>query len=227
MKTLYALAVSLALTVSASAADLNQQIPAPVGEPANTAATEKAVIAGGCFWGIQGVFQHVKGVTGVVSGYSGGTKQTATYNQVITETTGHAEAVEITFDPKQVSYGTLLRIFFSVAHDPTEVNRQGPDVGPSYRTAIFPLAPRQEKVARDYIAQLDKAKLFPRPIATRIEAFKGFFAAEDYHQDYLYNNPTQPYIVINDLPKVRSLAKVWPQYWRSQPVLVRNTLSGK
>ncbi len=227
MKSLFAIALTFAISASAHAADLNAQIPAPLNEPANTAATEKAIIAGGCFWGIQGVFQHVKGVTGVVSGYSGGTKQTATYAQVTTETTGHAEAVEITFDPKQVSYGTLLRIFFSVAHDPTEVNRQGPDTGTSYRTAIFPLAPRQEKVARDYIAQLDRAKIFPRPIATKVEGFNGFFAAEDYHQDYLYNNPSQPYIVINDLPKVRSLAKVWPQLWRSQPVLVRNTLSGK
>lgn len=227
MKALLAIALSFVLAAPAAAAELNKPIPAPAYDPANTAASEKAVLAGGCFWGIQGVFQHVKGVTRVVSGYSGGTKETATYKQVITETTGHAEAVEITFDPRQVSYGTLLRIFFSVAHDPTEVNRQGPDVGPSYRTAIFPLAPRQERVAREYIAQLDKAGLFARPIATRIEPFRGFFMAEDYHQDYMVNNPTQPYIVINDLPKVRSLARVWPQYWRAEPVLVRNHLSRK
>ena len=227
MKFALAIALTVALATGASAAEINRQIPAAAYDPPNTAATEKAVFAGGCFWGIQGVFQHVKGVTSAVSGYSGGTKETATYNQVITETTGHAEAVEVTFDPRQVSYAALLRIFFSVAHDPTEVNRQGPDTGPSYRTALFPLAPRQEKVARDYIAQLDRAKLFPRAIATRVEAFKGFFAAEDYHQDYLYNNPSQPYIVINDQPKLRNLAKVWPDHWRSQPVLVRNHLSGK
>lgn len=227
MKFLFALAASFVLSASAHAAELNRQIPAPLNEPANSAATEKAILAGGCFWGIQGVFQHVKGVTGVVSGYSGGTKETATYRQVITETTGHAEAVEITFDPKQVSYGALLRIFFSVAHDPTQLNRQGPDVGPSYRTAIFPLAPRQESIARAYIAQLDGAKLFARPIATKIEGFRSFFPAESYHQDYLYNNPSQPYIVAHDLPKLRSLARVWPEYWRSQPVLVRNHLSQK
>jgi peptide-methionine (S)-S-oxide reductase len=184
------------------------------------AATEKAVFAGGCFWGIQGVFQHVKGVSRAVSGYSGGAKNTATYDQVTSETTGHAEAVEVTYDPKVVSYGTLLQIFFSVAHDPTEVNRQGPDSGPSYRTAIFPQSPAQAATARAYIAQLDGAKLFARPIATRIEAFKGFFAAEAYHQDFLTLNPSYPYIVINDLPKLRNLARVWPQYWRAEPVLV-------
>jgi peptide-methionine (S)-S-oxide reductase len=220
MLSIFAAAALICSAVGVSAAELNKPIPAPVTDPANMAAMEKAVLAGGCFWGIQGVFQHVKGVTRAVSGYSGGTKQTATYDQVTTETTGHAEAVEITYDPKVISYGKLLQIFFSVAHDPTEVNRQGPDTGPSYRTAIFPQSPAQAATARAYIAQLDQAKLFARPIATKVEAFKGFFPAEAYHQDFLTLNPTYPYIVVNDLPKVRNLARIWPQYWRNEPVLV-------
>ena len=220
MKLHLALLVSLALSSAAFAADLNKPIPAPASDPANGAATETAVLAGGCFWGQQGVFQHVNGVTRVVSGYSGGAKETATYNQVITETTGHAEAIEITYDPKVVSFGKLLQIFFSVAHDPTEVNRQGPDTGPSYRTAIFPTSPAQAATARAYIAQLNAAKIFPRAIATKIEAFKGFYRAEDYHQDFLVRNPAYPYIVYNDLPKVAALKRVWPQYWREQPVLL-------
>jgi peptide-methionine (S)-S-oxide reductase len=220
MKLRLALLFSLLVSSSALAADLNRAIPAPQSDPVNSAATEVAVLAGGCFWGQQGVFQHVKGVTRVVSGYSGGTKQTATYNQVITETTGHAEAIEITYDPKQISFGKLLQIFFSVAHDPTEVDRQGPDIGPSYRTAIFPTSKAQAATAQAYIAQLNAAKIFPRAIATRIEPFKGFYRAEDYHQDFLVRNPTYPYIVYNDLPKVAALKRVWPNYWREQPVLL-------
>jgi peptide-methionine (S)-S-oxide reductase len=162
----------------------------------------------------------VKGVTRVVSGYSGGAKETASYNQVLTETTGHAEAVEITYDPRVISFGKLLQIFFSVAHDPTEINRQGPDVGSSYRTAIFPTSQAQAATARAYIAQLNRAKIFRQPIATKIEAFKGFYRAEDYHQDFLVRNPAYPYIVYNDLPKVAALKRVWPQYWRDQPVLL-------
>ncbi len=214
------LALLFLLTGSAFAAELNKPIPAPTLDPAFTTMSETAVFAGGCFWGIQAVFQHVKGVTRAQSGYSGGAKATATYQQVITETTGHAEAVSITYDPKVVSYGTLMRIFFSVAHDPTEVNRQGPDTGTSYRTAIFPLSPTQANTANAYITQLNSAKVFARPIATKVEAFQGFYAAEAYHQDFLANNPTYPYIVINDLPKLRALASVWPQYWRAEPVLV-------
>jgi peptide-methionine (S)-S-oxide reductase len=220
MKIALALLLSLALVAPAAAAELNKPIPAPAFDPPYTTASETAVFAGGCFWGIQGVFQHVKGVSRVVSGYSGGRKETATYEQVITETTGHAEAVSITYDPRIVSYGTLMRIFFSVAHDPTELNRQGPDTGPSYRTAIFPLSPTQGRMAREYIAQLDQAKLFAKPIATKVEDFKGFYPAEAYHQDFMANNPTYPYIVINDLPKVGALKRVWPQLARDKPVLL-------
>ena len=220
MKLRLALLFSLLVTSSAFAADLNKPIPAPRVDPANRARTATAVLAGGCFWGQQGVFQQVKGVLKVVSGYSGGTKETATYKQVTTETTGHAEAIEITYDPRVISYGKLLQIFFSVAHDPTEIDRQGPDVGPSYRTAIFPTSPGQAATARAYIAQLNAAKLFPRPIATKIEPFKGFYWAEDYHQDFLVKNPTYPYIVYNDLPKIDALKRVWPRYWREKPVLL-------
>ena len=220
MKLWLAFILSLLVSSAAYAADLNKPIPAPRVDPVNRARTATAVLAGGCFWGLQGVFQHVKGVTRVVSGYSGGTKETATYKQVITETTGHAEAIEITYDPRVISYGRLLQIFFSVAHDPTEIDRQGPDIGPSYRTAIFPTSPGQAATARAYIAQLNAAKLFPRPIATKIEPFKGFYWAEDYHQDFLVRNPTYPYIVYNDLPKIAALKRVWPRYWREKPVLL-------
>jgi peptide-methionine (S)-S-oxide reductase len=220
MKHMLALLFSLAVTSSALAADLDKPIPAPVSDPANSAASEVAVLAGGCFWGQQGVFQHVKGVTKVVAGYSGGAAGTATYDQVTTETTGHAEAVQITFNPKVVSYGKLLQIFFSVSHDPTEVNRQGPDTGTSYRTAIFPQSPVQAATAKAYIAQLGKAHIFARAIATRVEPFKGFYPAEGYHQDFLVRNPAYPYIVYNDLPKLTAFKRVWPQYWREKPVLL-------
>jgi peptide-methionine (S)-S-oxide reductase len=203
------------------ASDLDKPIPAPAADPANAAASEVAVLAGGCFWGQQGVFEHVKGVTKVVAGYSGGEAKTAIYEIVGTETTGHAESVQITFNPKVISYGRLLQIFFSVAHDPTEVNHQGPDDGPSYRTAIFPQSPGQAATARAYIAQLDKGHVFPRAIATKVEPFKGFFPAEGYHQDFLVHNPDYPYIVFNDLPKVAALKRVWPQYWAEKPVLLQ------
>ena len=212
-----------ALLTTADAGDLNRQIPAATQDPAGTASSETAVLAGGCFWGQQGVFEHVKGVTRVVAGYAGGTRDTATYDQVTTETTGHAEAVEITFDPRQVSYATLLRIYFSVAHDPTQLNRQGPDSGTSYRSAIFPANAAQAATARAYIAQLDAARIFAGPIVTRIEPLKGFYAAEGYHQDYLIHHPESPYIQINDLPKIEGLKKVWPQYYQPQPArLARN-----
>ncbi|OJT95984.1 MAG: peptide-methionine (S)-S-oxide reductase [Alphaproteobacteria bacterium 65-7] len=203
-----------------AAGDLNKPIPAPVLDMANDADTEVAVLAGGCFWGQQGVFQHVKGVSRVVSGYSGGAKETATYEQVARETTGHAEAVEITFDPKQVSFGTLLRIYFSVAHDPTQLDRQGPDHGPSYRSQVFAVTPRQAEIARAYIAQLDAAGLFTGPIVTRVEPLAAFYAAEDYHQDYMARNPGDSYIRVHDAPKVAALARVWPDHYRPDPVLL-------
>lgn len=206
----------------ASASDLNKPIPAAVIDaPKDKAgASETIVLAGGCFWGQQGVFQHVKGVTRVVSGYSGGTKETATYRQVGTETTGHAEAVEITFDPRVISAGDLLRIYFSVAHDPTQLNRQGPDTGTSYRSEIFYATPKQQEIATAYIKQLDAAKLFPRPIVTKVEALKAFYPAEDYHQDFLIHHPDHGYIVVNDLPKVANLKRVWPDYWAEKPVMI-------
>jgi peptide-methionine (S)-S-oxide reductase len=210
------------LATSQSAAEEARVIPAPTVNTTSPASTpsEVAVFAGGCFWGVQGVFQHVKGVTSAVSGYDGGAKETAHYRVVGTGTTGHAESVRVTFDPKQVSYGQLLQIYFSVAHDPTEINRQGPDVGTQYRSAIFVMSPEQEEVAKAYIAQLNAARVFPAPIATKIEPDRGFVAAEDYHQDFLTLNPTYPYIVFNDLPKIGSLKKLFPNRYRADPVLV-------
>jgi peptide-methionine (S)-S-oxide reductase len=195
-------------------------IPPPLVDGTPQGSSEIAVIAGGCFWGVQGVYQHVKGVTNAISGYAGGDKYTAHYEVVETSTTGHAESVQITFDPRQISYGRILQIFFSVAHDPTLINRQGPDFGPQYRSAIFPVNADQERIARAYIAQLDQAHVFRKPIATKIEISKRFFAAEDYHQDFLQRNPTYPYIVINDLPKIAELKKTFPDLYRSSPVLV-------
>jgi peptide-methionine (S)-S-oxide reductase len=174
-------------------------------------ATETAVLAGGCFWGMEAVFEHVKGVKGVVSGYAGGTKSDATYDKVSSERTRHAEAVRIEFDPRKVSYGQLLKIYFTVAHDPTQVNRQGPDSGPSYRSAIFPQNAAQRELAGKFITQLRAAG---RPIATKIESGP-FFAAEGYHQDFARKNPTYPYIVINDAPKVAKLKRSYPQYWKA------------
>ncbi|HSU83489.1 MAG TPA: peptide-methionine (S)-S-oxide reductase MsrA, partial [Thermoanaerobaculia bacterium] len=183
---------------------INKAIPAPaVDAPAAEAAgLQTAVLAGGCFWGLQGMFEHVQGVTKVVAGYSGGAKETAHYEMVGTERTGHAESVEITFDPKKISYGQLLRLYFAVAHNPTELNRQGPDRGTSYRSEIFFNSPSQEKVAKAYVDQLTQAKIFKGPIVTKIEPLKGFYKAEDYHQDFLIHNPHHGYIVVNDLPKI-------------------------
>jgi peptide-methionine (S)-S-oxide reductase len=170
----------------------------------------KAVFAGGCFWGTQGVFERVKGVVDTAAGYSGGSAATATYDQVTTETTGHAESVEVVYDPAKITYGTLLRIFFSVAHDPTELNRQGPDVGTSYRSAIFYANDDQKRIAQAYIAQLDAAHVFPKPIVTEVSALKGFYRAEDYHQDYALHNPGNPYILVCDRPKIEALKKEFP-----------------
>lgn len=194
--------------------------PAPTVDPADTAPTATAVLAGGCFWGVQGVFQHVEGVKAAVSGYAGGGAQTANYDAVGGGGTGHAESVKITYDPRQVSYGTLLRIFFSVVADPTTLNRQGPDHGTQYRTAIFPTSPAQAKTASAYIAQLDGAKLWKTPIVTKIERYRGFYAAEKYHQDFLVRKPDYPYIVYNDLPKVEAMRVTFPTLFRKAPATV-------
>lgn len=195
--------------------------PPAIDEPVGASHSETAVFAGGCFWGVQGVFQHVRGVTQAVSGYSGGAADTAQYETVSTGDTGHAESVEVTYDPTQVTYGRLLQIFFSVAHDPTELNRQGPDTGTQYRSALFPTNPMQRTVAQAYIAQLDASHAFAKPIVTRIEDFKGFYPAEAYHQNFLALNPNYPYIVINDLPKVANLKRLDPTLYRADPVLVK------
>jgi peptide-methionine (S)-S-oxide reductase len=195
------------------------KVPEPaVDEPlASHAGEERAVLAGGCFWGVQAVFEHVKGVTKVVSGYAGGKAETARYELVGTEVTGHAESVEITYDPSQISYGQLLKVYFSVAHDPTELNRQGPDVGPSYRSAIFFSTPDQQRIAKAYIEQLDHAKVFPKAIVTQVVSLPGFYAAEAYHQDFFVHNPNYPYIVINDRPKVEHLKSEWPEMYKDYP----------
>lgn len=190
-------------------------VPAPAVDESATRATETAVLAGGCFWGVQGVFQHVKGVNQAVSGYAGGSADTAFYDEVGTGDTGHAEAVRITFDPTQVSYGQLLRIYFSVVQDPTQLDRQGPDVGNQYRSAIFTQDESQGRVARDYLAQLDRAHVFAEPIVTRIET-GAFFPAESYHQDYLITHPDSPYILLNDKPKLDDLRRLFPQLYREQ-----------
>lgn len=202
------------------AAEKAVKIPAPTVDEKPAAGMEKAVFAGGCFWGVQGVFQHVKGVSSAVSGYSGGAEDTAIYETVGSGTTGHAEAVEVTYNPAEISYGKLLQVFFSVAHNPTQLNYQGPDHGTQYRSAIFPVNAEQEAVAKAYIAQLDQAKLFDGKIVTTLEGSKTFFPAEAYHQDFLTLNPTYPYIVINDLPKVESLKQLFPDLYRDTPVLV-------
>jgi peptide-methionine (S)-S-oxide reductase len=172
---------------------------------------QTAVFAGGCFWGTQAVFERVKGVLSTTVGYSGGLASTATYAQVTTETTGHAESVEVVYDPSQLTYGQLLRIFFSVAHDPTELNRQGPDVGPSYRSAIFYTDDEQKRIAAAYIQQLDAAKVFPQPIVTELTPLKGFYRAEEYHQDYALKNPGNPYIQVCDRPKIDALKRQFPE----------------
>jgi peptide-methionine (S)-S-oxide reductase len=190
-------------------------IPAPVVDPQVQAQhSETAVFAGGCFWGVQSVFQRVKGVTATTAGYSGGSKETANYGAVSSETTGHAEAVKVVFDPSKISYGTLLRIFFSVVHDPTELNRQGPDVGTSYRSAIFFTTPEQQKTAAAYIAQLDAAHVFPKKIVTQLVPLQAFYNGEDYHQDYADKNPNNPYIQVCDVPKIAGLKQQFPELFQ-------------
>ena len=195
-------------------------IPAPALDAAAGQGPEVAVLAGGCFWGVQGVYQHLEGVENAVSGYAGGAADTAHYRVVGSGRTGHAEAVEVTFDPREISYGEILQVFFSVAHDPTQLNRQGPDTGTQYRSTIFPQSAEQARVAAAYIAQLDGAGLYREPIATTIEPDRAFYPAEDYHQDYLTLNPTQPYIVHNDLPKIANLKELFPERYREDPMLV-------
>jgi peptide-methionine (S)-S-oxide reductase len=203
--------VSLAACM-ASAAPKTPIPPAKVDFPlASTPAKQTAVFAGGCFWGTQAVFERLKGVVKTTAGYTGGSASTATYNQVITETTGHAESVEVVYDPSKITYGQLLRIFFSVAHDPTQLNRQGPDVGTSYRSAIFYLNDDQRRIATAYIAQLENAKVFPGRIVTEVTPLKGFYRAEDYHQDYALHNPDNPYILVCDRPKIEMLKQQFPE----------------
>jgi peptide-methionine (S)-S-oxide reductase len=197
----------------ASAAGVSIPPPALDAPRASGQGTATAVVAGGCFWGIQAVFQHVRGVTAAVSGYAGGSRANAHYELVGTGRTGHAESVEITYDPSQITYGQLLRVFFSVAHDPTELNRQGPDDGPQYRSAIFFANAEQQRIAEAYIAQLDQARAFDRHIATEVTPLKGFYAAEDYHQDYARLHPDDLYIMINDAPKVSNLRKEFPDLY--------------
>jgi peptide-methionine (S)-S-oxide reductase len=223
MKIVTALAALMLLAAGpASAFEAGRAIPAPATDVAGKEATTAvAILAGGCFWGVQGVFQHTEGVIKAVSGYAGGDKATADYKTVSRGATPHAEAVEITYDPRRISYGRLLQIYFSVAHNPTQLNRQGPDIGPQYRSTIFPVDAEQATVARAYIAQLNQAKAFDRPVVTTIETGKAFFPAEDYHQDYMTLHPTQPYIAFNDLPKIGELKKFFPAAYREKPVLVR------
>ena len=219
-----ALVLCAAAVLQAACAEPAVSIPAPaLDNPKTQGALETAVLAGGCFWGMQGVFEHVKGVRQVISGFSGGKKNTAHYETVSTGTTGHAESVQITFDPKEVSYGELLRVYFSVAHDPTELDRQGPDEGTQYRSDIFYADATQQKIAAAYIAQLEGAHAYNHKIVTRVDPLTGFYPAEQYHQDYLIHNPDNPYIVINDLPKIENLKRVFSARYRERPVLAERS----
>jgi peptide-methionine (S)-S-oxide reductase len=182
--------------------------------------TQTVVLAGGCFWGVQAVYEYTKGVTSAVAGYSGGSKETARYEMVGTERTGHAESVQVTYDPQQISLGKILQIYFSVAHNPTELNFQGPDHGPSYRSAIFYSNDEQKRIVQAYIDQLNQAHVFSKPIVTKLEGFTGFYPAEDYHQDFLVTHPTYPYIVYNDLPKVENLKRLFAEQYRDTPLTV-------
>jgi peptide-methionine (S)-S-oxide reductase len=215
-----ALALAAFAIAPSRAAEEAVIIPAPTVDATAADGIQTAVLAGGCFWGVQGVFQHTAGVVNAVSGYSGGTKASADYNMVSMGTTGHAEAVEVKYDPKKISYGKILQIFFSVVHDPTQLNRQGPDVGTQYRSAIFFANDEQKKVAEAYIAQLNDAKVYKKPIATKVGKLDAFYAAEDYHQDYLTLHPNQPYIAFNDLPKVEALKKIFADNYIAKPTLV-------
>ena len=216
-----------AFTPFAAQAEPAVTIPPPAAQAPAQGTSETAVLAGGCFWGIQAVYQHVKGVKNAVSGYAGGAKKDAEYETVSTGRTGHAESVQVTFDPKQVSYGKILQIYFSVAHNPTELNYQGPDHGTQYRSEIFPQSEAQAQAAKDYIAQLDAAHVFKAPIVTKTGTMsQAFYAAEGYHQDYAILHPGQPYIVFNDAPKVQNLKRMFPELYRDKPVLVAEAAAG-
>jgi peptide-methionine (S)-S-oxide reductase len=217
-----ALAIAAFISVPTHAAEDAVVIPAPTADASPGDGLQTAVVAGGCFWGVQGVFQHTAGVVNAVSGYAGGSQMTATYEQVSTGSTGHAESVQIKFDPKKISYGKILQIYFSVAHDPTQLNRQGPDSGTQYRSAIFTTSEDQKKVADAYIAQLNAAKVYGKPIVTKVTALQAFFPAEAYHQDYLTLHPNQPYIAYNDLPKIDNLKKLFAENYIEKPTLVKN-----
>jgi peptide-methionine (S)-S-oxide reductase len=219
-----AVLAAIKLGIGPSLAEEARVIPAPaLDEPAGQGASATIVLAGGCFWGVQGVFQHVEGVTSAVSGYAGGEQATAQYEKVGSGRTGHAESVRVIYDPRKVGLGRLLQIYFSVVHDPTELNRQGPDVGPQYRSTIFPTTDSQAKIAKAYIEQLDQAKVYGSKVVTTIEPGRTFYPAEGYHQDYLVLHPNQPYIVFNDLPKVENLKRLFADSWRDQPALVSRT----
>jgi peptide-methionine (S)-S-oxide reductase len=196
--------------------------PPTLDNPKAAGPPQTAVLAGGCFWGVQGVYEHVRGVQKVIAGYAGGDRASAQYETVSAGGTGHAESVKIVFDPAEVSYGQLLQIAFSVVHDPTQLNRQGPDVGSQYRSAVFYADEEQRRIAEAYIAQLEKSHAFSRPIVTRVDPLKGFYPAEDYHQDYLYHNPNVPYIVMFDIPKVQNFKRTYPELYSGRPVLAHN-----
>jgi peptide-methionine (S)-S-oxide reductase len=216
-----ALAIAVFAVMPSRAAEDAVKIPPPAADAQGSDGIQTAVLSGGCFWGVQGVFQHTAGVTSAVSGYAGGSQMTATYDQVSNGNTGHAESVQVKYDPKKISYGRLLQIFFSVVHDPTQLNRQGPDSGTQYRSAIFTTSDEQKKVAEAYIAQLNAAKVYGKPIVTKVGPLQGFFPAEAYHQDYLTLHPNQPYIAYNDLPKVENLKKLFQDNYIEKPTLVR------
>lgn len=208
-------------TTGLGAAESAVTIPAPQLDPVDSSSgMQTAILAGGCFWGVQAVFQHTEGVEIALSGYAGGTLEDPTYRQVTSGTTGHAEAVAIRFDPQKISYGRVLQIFFSVAHDPTQLNRQGPDYGTHYRSAIFTLSDEQKRIAGAYIEQLDAAKAYTKPIVTEVAPLTKFYPAEPYHQDYATIHPNQPYVIFNDLPKIRNMKEMFPEFWREKPRLV-------
>ncbi|MDE2602622.1 MAG: peptide-methionine (S)-S-oxide reductase MsrA [Bradyrhizobium sp.] len=220
MAAVSALAIAALVIAPSFAAEDAVVIPPPAMDVPASDGIQTAVLSGGCFWGVQGVFQHTAGVVNAVSGYAGGSKATAQYEIVSTGTTGHAESVQIKYDPRKISYGKILQIFFSVAHDPTQLNRQGPDSGTQYRSAIFTTSDEQKKVADAYIAQLDAARVYKKPIVTKVGPLQGFYAAEAYHQDYLTLHPNQPYIAYNDIPKVENLKKLFAENYTEKPTLV-------
>ena len=220
-----ALAVTAVVVAPSLAAEDAVIIPAPATDMKPSDGIQTVVVAGGCFWGVQGVFQHTAGIVNAVSGYAGGSRNTADYSTVSTGTTGHAESVEIKYDPSKISYGKILQIFFSVAHDPTQLNRQGPDSGTQYRSAIFTTNDEQKKVTDAYIAQLNAAKVYKKPIVTKVGPLEGFFPAEAYHQDYLTLHPSQPYIAFNDIPKVENLKKIFAENYIEKPTLVSAKLT--